>query len=60
MDDKTKPIDVYIVEPNFNISNDDIIDSNNVVDEHQWGEDGVVTQLLNIIIKEDIGIKLDG
>jgi len=38
MDDKTKPNDIYIVEFNPNISDDDTIDYNNVVDEHQWGE----------------------
>jgi hypothetical protein len=52
MDDNIRPIDVYIAEPSFNISNDDIIDSDNAVDEHQWGENGAATQLLNIIIKE--------
>ncbi len=60
MDDKTKPIDVYIVEPSFNISNDDIINYDNVVDEHQWGEDGIATHLLNIITKEDTKIKPNG
>jgi hypothetical protein len=37
MDDKTRPIHVYIAKPNFTISNDDTIDSDNVVDKHQWG-----------------------
>jgi hypothetical protein len=45
MDDNIKPT-------GFNISNDDIIDSDNAVDEHQWGENGATTQLLNILIKE--------
>jgi hypothetical protein len=41
-DDKTKSNGVYIAKPSPNISNDDTSDSNNVVDEDQWGEDGVV------------------
>jgi hypothetical protein len=45
MDDNIKPT-------GFNISNDDIIDSDNAVYEHQWGENGATTQLLNILIKE--------
>ncbi len=42
MDDKIRPSDVYTTKPSPNISNDDTSDSNNVVDEDQWGEDGAI------------------
>jgi len=48
MDDMSKLSDIYTTESSPNISNDNIIDYNNVVDEDQWGEDGPITQLLNI------------
>lgn len=38
MDDKTKPSEIYIIEFSPNISNDDTIDYNNVVNEDQWGK----------------------
>jgi len=38
MDDKTKPSDAYKAKPRTNISNDDTDDSNNVIDEDQWGK----------------------
>jgi hypothetical protein len=38
MDDKTKPSDAYTAKPRTNISNDDTNDSNNVIDEDQWGK----------------------
>jgi hypothetical protein len=42
MDGKTRPNDVYITKPSPNISNDNTNDSNNVIDEDRWGEDGIV------------------
>jgi hypothetical protein len=56
---KTKPSDIYTVECSPNISDDYTTYYNNVVDEDQWGEDGVVTQLLNISTKEHVGTKLN-
>jgi hypothetical protein len=41
MDDNTKPSDVYTTKPSPNISNDDTNNYDNVVDEDQWGENGV-------------------
>jgi hypothetical protein len=37
------PSDVYIIEPSPNISDNDTTDFDIVVNEDQWGEDGVVT-----------------
>jgi hypothetical protein len=37
MDDKTKLSDIYTTESSPNISDDDTINYNNVVDEDQWG-----------------------
>jgi hypothetical protein len=37
------PSDVYIVKPSPNILDDDTTDFDIVINEDQWGEDGVVT-----------------
>jgi hypothetical protein len=57
MDDKSKPSDIYIAKFSPNILNDDTTNYNNVVDEDQWGEDGIVTQLLNISTRQHVGTK---
>jgi hypothetical protein len=37
MDDKIRPSDIYITKPSPNFLDDDSNDSNNVVNEDQWG-----------------------
>jgi hypothetical protein len=59
MDDKTKPSVIYTTKLNPNFSNDDIINFDYAIDEDQRGEDGTITQLLNIT-RKDVRTKFNG
>jgi hypothetical protein len=61
MDEKTKPNEVYIIIIVIYILDEDIDDFDGATNDiEQLGEDGVITQLLNIIvIVENVGIRVD-
>ncbi len=61
MDEKTKPNEVYITIIVIYILDEDIDDFDGATNDiEQLGEDGVITQLLNIIvIVENVGIRVD-
>jgi hypothetical protein len=61
MDEKTKPNEVYITIIVIYILDEDIDDFDGATNDiEQLGEDGVITQLLNIIvIVENVGIGVD-
>ncbi len=50
MDHKTRPFKVYTTTP-INILDEDSEGSNDRTNgQEQWGEDGVITQLMNIVV----------
>jgi hypothetical protein len=48
MDNQSKPNELYIIESNLDISNDEDGQSKGVVDGIQWGEDKAAKELINI------------
>jgi hypothetical protein len=48
MDNQSKPNELYIIESNLDISNDEDGQSKIVVDGSQWGENRIVVELINI------------
>jgi hypothetical protein len=61
MDEKTKPSEVYIATIVIYILDEDIDNFDGAINDiEQLGEDGAITQLLNIIIiVENVGIGVD-
>jgi len=50
-DGKTNPNDVYITSKNISNSNEEVKNSNGVKNDNpKWGQDGVVTKLMNMAI----------
>ncbi len=48
---KTKPNDVYLTSKNISNSNEEIKNSNGVKNDNpKWGQDGIVTKLMNMAI----------
>jgi hypothetical protein len=49
MDNRSRPIELYTIELELDISNDEDGHSKGTINGNQWGEDKVTSYLINIV-----------